>query len=532
MTGIVLQSFAGVAPKLNPKNLSESMATIADNVRLDRGVLEPLKSPVHVENLAQPFVSIYPYNNAWIGSQNETDYVGSLLPNDVRQTIFYSDTDYPKMRSSTTVYRLGLPIPSTPSVSAPTAGDDTRSYVITLVDDWGFESAPSAPTASYDVEDGSSVTLTLPSFPAGNYNFGANARVRVYRTNTGSSGAVYQYVGEIISGQGTWPSFVDNVLSANLQEALVTEEWVGPPDDDSATWPDGPLQGMISTSSGALCGFTGNTVHFSEPYLPYAWPVKYQIAGEHKIVSLVETAAGIVVGTTGAPWLIVGSHPDSMARVELSMQQACVSKRSMVDMGDYAIYASPDGLVMLTANDPTLVTAPFFSREEWQALQPETIKAFLYEDMYIAFYGDPTEGKGFIYAPRNQEMAFSFINGFEVYGGYTLQETGQLFLITETGAQREIREFNEGLELTYKWRSKEFVQANRMGFTICRVEADEYPVSVSVYADGELYDEFDVYNDLPVRIRAAGKRRVWQIEISGTSPVVYAGIWDSMAEVV
>ena len=51
-----------------------------------------------------------------------------------------------------------------------------------------------------------------------------------------------------------------------LQLPLTSDLYEAPPND---------LQGICLHSSGALAGYSGNTLRFSEPYLPHAWPADY-----------------------------------------------------------------------------------------------------------------------------------------------------------------------------------------------------------------------------------------------------------------
>ena len=54
--------------------------------------------------------------------------------------------------------------------------------------------------------------------------------------------------------------------------------------------------------------------------------------------------------------MITGIDPASMSQQELPIIEACVSARSMVSMGLFAIYASPNGLVMASGSSARLIT--------------------------------------------------------------------------------------------------------------------------------------------------------------------------------
>src|SRR3546814_5924697 len=92
----------------------------------------------------------------------------------------------------------------------------------------------------------------------------------------------------------------------------------------------------------------------------------------------------VVVGTTGSPYLATGSRPASYSMAKLELDQACVSKRSMVELhGVGVVYASPDGLVLVGYGGTRLATENHFTRDEWQLLRPQTIEGYAWEGRYL-----------------------------------------------------------------------------------------------------------------------------------------------------
>ena len=176
--------------------------------------------------------------------------------------------------------------------------------------------------------------------------------------------------------------------------------------------------------NGIAAGFAGNEFIPSEAYLPYAYPIGYRQSVEHDIVAISPTSTGFVVATKGYPHSFVGVSPDGLSSQKLDVKQACVSGASLVDMGEFAIYAGPDGLVAAGESRAEVITLDLFSRREWQGFNPETIHAYYYEDYYIGFYGD-TAGTGagiggFIYNPSTSD----FIHlDFYATAGYNDLET-------------------------------------------------------------------------------------------------------------
>lgn len=535
MTQILLEQFAGIAPKVHPTKLGDALATIAENVRFERASLTPINDIVDQGPVPNGTKSIYPYAGTWLTSTFRRQYVGTLLPNDSRRRIYYTDVDYPKVRSGNQEFRLGLPRPAAPIVVVEEEGDledltamRVQAYTVCWVDAWGAEGPPSNITIPVEVGEGARVRVELPSVPTGAYNLGPGALIRIYRSNTGSEGSLFQYLAEVPVGTG---QILDDIESVDLQEAIPSDTWIGPPDDDRTRYPDGPLRSLIELPGGILAGHTGNTICFSEPYLPHAWPLAYRISSADKIVAIAMIQGGLFVATEGRPYLIVGSSPDALARIPIESTEACVSAESMVDMGDYAIYASANGLVAAAGNTAALITSEFFDDESWEAVQPETIRAMAYEGKYLAFYGDLDDGTGFIFDPRGETTSLVTFTA-KVNAGYMDLSDGELYVVfKDPQGQWRRGHFDKGAPLSLNWQSKVFLTETPVSFSVVRVEADAYPVELELIADGVSRLTVSVPDDEPLRLPGGFVARKWQFRVSGATTINRIGLWDSMAEV-
>lgn len=247
---------------------------------------------------------------------------------------------------------------------------ESRFYAATYVTDWGEESANSPITDMVEPTQYDSVTVTLPSLP-----YGRNIeKVRLYRSSAGSAGAAFQLVAELPSSTTTHK---DEMKQAQLGEGLVTSTWLEPPEK---------LAGLTGMPNGIMAGFTNNTVWFSVPYAPYAWPVEYNVTTEHPIVGLATFGQTLFVGTTGSPYFISGSDSASMSALKMDSNQACVSRRSIVAVQGGVLYASPDGLCLADGRGISVVTQGLFTREDWQKLQPSSIIGAEHEGVYYMSY--------------------------------------------------------------------------------------------------------------------------------------------------
>ena len=180
-----------------------------------------------------------------------------------------------------------------------------------------------------------------------------------------------------------------------------------------------------------MAGFSGKRFCLSEPFLPHAWPIDYRITLEEDIVDIAATGNGVVAMTNGTPYFITGTDPAALTPFRIDLAQACVNRNSVVDMGEYVLYASPDGLVAVSGASGEVVSRGLISVEQWNNdFHPTLIRAFRHEGTYVAFYNNSGTLGGWYYDPRAAESAFSTITlSAEIRGGFEDPKSGQLYVI-------------------------------------------------------------------------------------------------------
>lgn len=545
MTSVVIEQFGGIAPKVDPRQLADNLAQTAENCKLDGRALEPMYNlGTSAGTVGSTADSIYYYaDSTWLDYTDDRTFAEVPITDDTLGRIVFTEADnYPHVYSGQgpADYRLGVPAPSAaPTIHAYTASSGnpvTISYVYTYVTVWGEEGPPSAPSASQTIEADTDVELNFTAVPGGAYNFGSGAVARFYRSNGGN----YQFVAdfpvtEAGAGNETGGGDVtDNVDAADLGEVIPSTLWVGPADDDTSVYPNGPLQQIIALPNGVLAGWAHKTLMFSEPFVYYAWPVPYRITFEEKIVGIAAIQSGVLVVTEGRPYVVTGVNPAAMATITIDINQAGASRDSIVDMGDYAIYASEEGLVLVQGTQAQLITREFFDREDFQAYAPSSIRAYQWEGKYLAFYDTGSVTAGFIFDPRGGVNSFVEIDDYYPVGFFH-GKTNTTYVKNSTAVQP----FGRGSTAqTYTWRSKKFVLERPLSFAWFRLEAwndlSTSNVTARIYADGSLIatltmdDSVTPYKILPGGFRA----KIWEIELEGTNPVTRCGLFESLEEAV
>ena len=550
MPSLVIEGFKGIAPLIDPKRLNPDMAQIAKDCLLESTSLDAFPGPVDTgANVAAGTKSMYPTTAGWIESTRDMSFAKTHIANDVYKRIVYTDHENPGANASYPrvkeldggEYRLGIPAPaSAPVVTAVTAPDDSNGYdaetiyyVATYVDRYGAEGPPSAPSVQYERKIDTNVTVTLPPALTGAYNVGLGSLIRLYRSNAGTNSTAFQFAKEFaMTAGGT--SVTDDTTNGQLAEVIPSVDWIGPADDDTSLYPNGAMEQVVSMANGILAGFSFKTLMFTDPFLYHAWPASYRITLDEEIVGIASIAAGLVVTTKDKPYLVTGVNPSAFAVIEIDVKQACVSKKSLVDMGQYAIYASPDGLVLVDGTTAQLITKDYFSREDWQVYwSPANLVSFLWENKYVGF--NTALNKGFIFSIQDGSSAFVELSEYYDAGHYD-SEDDTLYVKASSG---DVFQFgrNFAAPRNFQWKSKQFVMPRPMSFSCARVEIsydapeDNNAVTILVWGDGMLvHSETIDRADHFMRLPGDNLYRVWEVQLSGSKEVTKVTLATSPSE--
>ena len=481
MARIDLGPFKGEMPISDPRYLPLGYAQVARNVDLRRGRLEPLKAPLDLGiAVAGSTETIYLFNpeasgGFWFTFDTDVDVIRGPVDDDTNLRTYYTGDGVPKFTTvglaqsappyPTNSRDLGLPVPATPTATGPggtppsgTEAVDT-TYVITFVSEFSEEGPTSFATSLVSRWDGSTVNLTNIPIPSGNFNVIAK---RIYRSESGNA---FQLVAEIGAGATTYD---DSINSNQLGAINLSAEWVAPP---------AALTGLTKVANGVLAGFVKNTLYFCEPFIPHAWPLRYKISFSEEIIAIKPVPSGVLVMTTGKPSLAVGSTPGAMSEYEIDDIQPCVSKRSAVDLGEYVVYASNDGLVGNGGSEQVpLITGNFITPKQWRTLiNPSSIHAYRYDNRYLAFYDNGVTQGSFTFHPEE---------GFRFYDEYCdcayLTRTGRLVIKQGTA----LKAWEEGANTSFTWRSPVFPTPRGELFGACQIDAQSYPVTLEYFISG------------------------------------------------
>lgn len=415
-------------------------------------------------------------------------------------TIRLRGGDYPTVAEYSSLNATGVTdVPAVP---------ESRVYAWTWVNKeagFEFESAPSPASATVEVRVEQSVAISGREVVPTGY---VVTHWRLYRAVSG----VYLFVTELPVSQ---TSYTDSVLAESLGEELPSLTWLPPPTT---------LRGLINLPNGMMAGFTGRDVYFCEPYRPHAWPVQYNQTVDFPVVGLGRMDTTLAVLTTGTPYFIQGSSPDAMVVVKSDLEQACASKRSIVSTNNSVIYASPDGLVLLSSGGSRVLTEQMFTRSQWQdTFNPSSIHAYQHDMKYVAFYTNGATTGGFIFDLSTGQL---ILHTLYATAGYNDLQGDKLYTAF---SDRTVKIWLAGSAMNYIWKSKKFTMPQIMGFSCAQVEAEAYPVTAKVYSDGTLVHTQTVASRTPFRLPVTPGRD-WEFQIEGNTEVFAVLVAQSMEE--
>jgi hypothetical protein len=514
MAGIRIVPFMGMLPRVAERLLGEGAAVDATNVNLTSGEIRPLRRLllVHEPLTLAPWPSVYraEWNDAetWLSWSRDVDVARAPLPTSVEARYYWTGDGEPRYAEFTDLpagFSLGVPRPKTaPSVS-PSGGvgaDVTRVYAYTFYTALNEES-PESPvsTLATGKVDGTWAITGMDAFPASNgtgtathlsgvttfTNTGnhwlrvgdevviagdtlvvseatsatafkvpgdysaatawarvapwntTNMKRRLYRS-AGSTGN-FQLVSDNV---GT--TYNDTLTDAQiLGDELISQDWEPPPTN---------LKGIIALPNGAMAGFFGNQLCYSEPYQPHAWPVAYRRSTDFEIVGIESYGTTVVACTAGRPYIATGVEPSSVTVESVDKVWPCLSKRSVVSIGDGVLYATSYGMAYVGMGGSTIWTEPFFSRTEWAPLSPQSMISAMAEGrVFVRWVGEDGSKGTMVFSPQESSTALTLLNLVpdELYAD---DRNGRLYMVDAVGVYQY--DAGVGERLRYSWRSKEY----------------------------------------------------------------------------
>lgn len=562
----------GVAPRVSPRALPSVAGQDATNARLLTGDLSAFHqhSAAHELELSAPINTIYFLRDKWLAWQAEVEVARTGVSGDTTDRIVVTgetgiadgdpplETDYAGATGNGTGIEpyplaggytiLGTPAPTgnpTDIQYHPASGVDpgpVTSYVYTYVNLRGEESAPSL-AGIYQASVGPSTTPIPAPSGQGDYNsvvippietaFGPYLveKVRLYRAATGNTGTIFRFVLET-SFSGGLTTLTDDLGDFELGEEIPSTLWDLPPTD---------LRGVITLPNGVMAGFYRNILCFSAQNYAHAWPVSYQLTTETSIIGIGNIDTTIVIFTRSHPYLAIGSDPASYSMTKLEVEHSGVSRRSIKPVLNVGVVgATPNGLLAVLGNGQVRnLTEPYFTRRQWQALTPSSIRAAVHDNIY--FFSWATDSTSGSYALDTNPNGFGLIP-LSMHFSAVISEpvSEQLLFVLDANSEPTngllplpstaptptgytIYRFDSTLGsggIVYRYRGKLNLLPYSAAFTFCQVRAEDYTnLVLRLLGNGVVYYEVVVVSKATIVLPIDNRYDTFEFELVGTSVV-------------
>ena len=298
MSGIRIDSFGGVIPRLGPRLLPNNGGQIAQNTKLFSGELRgwnrasTVNTPTKGTGTGVTLKSMYRmYDTStdyWLSWRDDVDVKRGPIAGDTAFKIYYTGdtttasnsaagprkTNFGLATGGGTNYpvdylEMGVPAPGAAPTVIGTGGTSTTSIsrvycytYVTQTASWAEEGPPSLLGTGTGKEDATWAISALSTGTTGKYAFSGGVK-RIYRALTDNAGntnfqlALNNIAISTSSAQDTVADGALGVICPSFTNGVVNSEWVAPPSD---------LTGLVALPNGIMAGFSGNPICFWEPF--------------------------------------------------------------------------------------------------------------------------------------------------------------------------------------------------------------------------------------------------------------------------
>ena len=527
---MTIQYFGGISPRIPDHRLPLVNATIAHDVRLRDGKIEPWHELCAFREVAKSNQTFHAHGCCVVG-WDEIVQAAEVAPDWGRFFITGRTNSIEAVEDvccTPTYYKLGVPRPTTPPSTTGMEDCDrsagARSYVYTYVNKWGEESAPSPASNILRVDDGDTVKVTGIDLPPDGYGI---IQANIYRSATSwrevNGKNQIPMTGYLYVATIDFPttSFTDNIRLLGLGMALDTEDVDVPPTT---------LQNVCSIDvTTRLAGTYKNKVYLSEPFRLWSWPRKYELTLDSNIAHMVQSRMRLFVTTDTTPYVIDCSKDPEAVIIPVQdlyiplPDIACVSDSSCIATIFGAFYSSPIGVILISSDGKWYnVTAKWLGERDWAAVAPETVRMAYWDGLLFII----TDKVSFVLNIDGKNYADQTGCELTTISDHPIDlhtsNTGKLLMLIDG----VVYSWDSGDKLRkYIWRSGEITTGSLQSLwspTTAKVRSTD-TIFTLITPTGSEYKR-KVINELPFRLPKIGRHLWYNIELSGYRDIDFVDI--------
>jgi len=229
--------------------------------------------------------------------------------------------------------------------------------------------------------------------------------------------------------------------------------------------------------------FHGKNLYFSDYYRLHAWPEEYVISFLHDILYIMLSGNTIIVfSTDGNVYGVTGGNPATMSKYLISNTAPLLNPVGLCQLNNTIFYISNDGLFGITGGSSVNYTKDFYTRNEWQDLNPVTmtIKSL---DNNIFMEGDTVN------------LRFDIEEGI-----------------------KSISTFTAYSDVSLTWKTKKYHFDKKEVFDYVQIDSDGN-VNLSVYVDGQFKSQYLINDFSPVVLDGIVHGYDWEFQVESDSEI-------------
>ena len=379
-------------------------------------------------------------------------------------------------------------------------------YTQTALTPFGQEGPVSELSERIVNKPGEEVTLNTPIVDGYQHN-------NLYRSTTGRSDD-FLLVDNIDSN-----TYIENV--PNLQAVPVPPFGNAPisADDEDGEELANFLAGSVIHPAQFGMAIQGDTLYMSDVDRFEAWPEENTIQFQEECIGLALSGNTGVVFTTNNVYGVSGSNPAAMSMFLISDTNPLLAATSLCRIGQKIFYATYDGLAVTNGRSVEILTADYFTREQWLLYKPDSMMAKVADN---SIFLEVTSGLN----PQ------SLPPGAAIYASRMFKDpdaTDDAISIRidldETTAR--VTGFNTTSATAYSWKTKRFFYDEKRVFDYIQVISDDYSaVTVKIFADRVLAGTATILNNIPTLVPNLPHAKEWEFEVNGTGIIERATFYD------
>lgn len=518
-------SFLGMIPRIHPANLPPNTAQRVIDADLSRSVIDALRTDAALIPDAPPGQVWLSPSGCRTGLPCDASVVDNLIGCHDGAVFSTGVADWPTRATPANwavnfVTRLGLPCPPTApavewaSITLTEGGAMPRAFAYAYFNEATNEIGPGSPPSPTMI-----VNWDTQAFVAGFVLPSAEYRathIVVLMLQPG----VENMAGTPAAGEAAWFEIARLPLTQGsffysaerrLGPKFMGFEYGEPPAN---------LRDLQGWGSDVLAGLSGDTLMFSEPGVYGAWPDKYRLVFHDKPLRFLAGPTYGYVLTTGIPEVITLKHDCSRGGCrEITTLQTPLPLRGMraATIADGAcIYASTEGLVMLSGPRARVISQGLWTQEQWEALEPHAMTLIAHKGW---LYGS-TPNYAFrtrIPSAAHEAPALGDFTELSVRAGTWFARDAELYYTGLTGG---VFWWGRGTgRKPYVYHARPHRLPGAVAPGALRVDADGVDVQLQVVLDGVSYYTGEVLPNRPQTLRRGGRGTSLEVVLTGTATI-------------